>query len=87
MDTRKILISSGEKNESKNVVYYIPGYFRIKVKNFTLMNLDNLTAQMNASLIFTIYYGDLNPLIVKELMTGIVLLFGRDNAIELKKEL
>ncbi len=48
-----------------------------------MMNLDNLEAKMNASLILTIYYGKLEDEIVAELKTGIVLLFGRDDAIKL----
>ncbi len=47
------------------------------------MNLDKLEAQMNATLIFSIYYGDLEEEIVEELKNGIVLLFGRDDAIRL----
>jgi len=55
MDTRKVILESGEKG--KKDIYYIPGFFRLKVKNFTEMNLDNLDAQMNATIIFSIYYG------------------------------
>lgn len=63
VDTRKVLVEKG-KEESKNV-YYIPGYFRLKVKNFTEMNLDNLDASMNATIIFTVYYGNLRQEIAK----------------------
>ncbi len=47
------------------------------------MNLDNLDAQMNATLIFSVYYGNLREEIILALMDRIVLLFGRDDAIRL----
>ncbi len=52
----------------------------MKVKNFVSMNLNDLNAEINASLIFTLYYGSLSPEIVKQLESKIVLLFGRDDA-------
>ena len=47
------------------------------------MDLENLNAVMNASMIFSIYYGDLPAKIVEKLKTEIILLFGRDNAVKL----
>ncbi len=47
------------------------------------MDLDNLSAQINATLIFSVYYGNLKEEIVLALMDKIVLLFGRDDAIKL----
>lgn len=68
---------------AKKDIYYIPGFLRLKCKNFTAMDLENLNAGMNASIIFTVYYGKLPEQIVPSLMNGIVLLFGRDNAKQL----
>lgn len=50
------------------------------------MDLEDLSAGMNATLIFTVYYGDLNPNIVKELQSKIIFNFCRDDAKQLKKE-
>jgi hypothetical protein len=50
------------------------------------MNLDNLDAQMNATIIFSVYYGALNEDIVNELLENIILLFGRDDAIKLTEK-
>lgn len=50
------------------------------------MNLDNLDAQMNATIIFSVYYGALNEDIVNELFENIILLFGRDDAIKLTEK-
>lgn len=50
------------------------------------MNLDNLDASMNATIIFSIYYGSLGKEIAKSLEDNIILLFGRDDAIKLTKE-
>ena len=45
-------------DEEKKTIY-LPGYLRIKVKNFTEMSLENLDAQINATLIFNLYYGNI----------------------------
>ncbi len=45
--------------QNKEYHCYLPGYYRVKVKNFTEMDLENLSAVMNATVILTIYYGDL----------------------------
>lgn len=50
------------------------------------MNLENLDAQMNAAIIFSVYYGDLPEPLVKKLQNEIILLFGRDDAIKLTEE-
>jgi hypothetical protein len=81
-DTSKIIKESNGTKESKNI-YYVPGYFRLKVKNFTEMNLDNLDAEFNGTIVFSIYYGDLDKKIVGKLENSIILLFGRDDAIKL----
>ncbi len=51
-----------------------------------MMDLYNHTAHMNASLILTVFYGDLHPDIVEELRTKIILQFEIGKAIELNKE-
>jgi hypothetical protein len=84
VDTRRVIIEKGDK-PSKDI-YYVPGFFRLKVKNFTEMNLDNLDAQMNATIIFSVYYGPLSNPIVDELLENIILLFGRDDAIKLTEK-
>lgn len=42
---------------------------------------------MNTTLIFSVYYGSLRKEIVNKLMTEIVFIFGRDNAIQLKEDI
>jgi len=44
------------------------------------MDLENLNAGMNTTIIFTVYYGCLPEGLVEELESGIVLLFGRNDA-------
>ena len=68
----------------KEDTYFVPAYLRIKVKNFTEMNLDSLDAQINATLIFTVFYGNLSNDVVDELVNGVVFLFNRDDAIKLE---
>ena len=65
IDTRKVIKEPGLK-ASKDV-YYVPGYLRIKCKNFTGMDLENLNAGMNTTLIFTVFYGKLPKELVTEL--------------------
>jgi len=50
------------------------------------MNLDNLDAQMNATIIFTVYYGSLHDVMVTALENDIILLFGRDDALKLTEK-
>jgi hypothetical protein len=47
------------------------------------MDLENLDAQANAAIIFSIYYGDIDDNIVEKLTSKFILLFGRDDAIKL----
>ena len=37
---------------------YLPGYLRVKFKNFLELSLTNLTSLINVTLIFNFYYGD-----------------------------
>lgn len=55
-------------------------------KNFIEMDLENLNAEMNGNIIFTVYYGRLPDKIVEKLLSGIVLLFGRNDALALKAD-
>ena len=41
---------------------------------------------MNATLIFTVFYGTLPPALVEKLIDGIVFHFGRDDALHLDKD-
>ena len=41
---------------------------------------------MNTTIIFTVYYGDLEEDIVEKLRTDIIFLFARNDAIKLKEE-
>ena len=51
------------------------------------MKLEELDAQMNATIIFTVFYGDMPEEIVGKMMDGIVFLFNRDDAIKLEEGL
>ena len=47
------------------------------------MDLTCLKAEMNATLIFTVYYGSLPKVLLDELVNNLVFNFGRDDAIQL----
>jgi len=38
--------------------YYVPTYLRVKVKNFTAIDLDKLEAEVNVDIIITFVYGN-----------------------------
>jgi hypothetical protein len=56
LDTSKVIM---EVSKDKVFTYYLPGFMRLCVKNFTSVNLENLEAEMNAAIIFSVYYGAL----------------------------
>lgn len=56
LDTSKVIM---EVSKDKVFTYYLPGFMRLSVKNFTSVNLENLEAEMNAAIIFSVYYGAL----------------------------
>lgn len=56
LDTSKVIM---EVSKDKTFTYYLPGFMRLNVKNFTNINLENLDAEMNAAIIFSVYYGAL----------------------------
>jgi hypothetical protein len=56
---------------------------RIKIQNFTKIDLDNLEAEANVTLIFSIYYGDLEQNIIEDLKKKVVLFFGKNDPIPL----
>ena len=77
-----------EQEKKKNEdIYYVPAYVRLKVKNFTEMNLDSLDSQMNGTLLFTVFFGDMDTYFVEKMMDGVILLFNRDDAIQLAEGL
>jgi hypothetical protein len=54
--TNHVLI---HKNKPNDIIVYLPGYLRVKFKNFLELSLTNLTSLINVTLIFNFYYGDL----------------------------
>ena len=47
------------------------------------MDLGSLKAEMNATVIFTVYYGSLPSILVNHLIHNLVFHFGRDDAMKL----
>jgi hypothetical protein len=80
--TNNVLV---EKVKEKTT-YFVPVYLRLKVKNIVDLSLASLQATFNADLIFTIYYGGLNPEYIDLLKSSIVLQFNRDESILVTKQ-
>jgi hypothetical protein len=59
--TNCVLLEEGKEN-----VIYLPAYLRIKIKNFTEMDLEQLKAEMNSTFIFSVFYGGLEEKIGKD---------------------
>jgi len=55
-----------ERQKDKEL-YYIPCYLRLKVKNFVSIDIASQEAEINADLIFTLYYAHLPPFVVDNL--------------------
>lgn len=66
------------------LTYYLPCYMRIKLKNIKEMELAELKAEVNATLLLTIYYGPLPSGVVKQIKKNLILLFDRNEALSLK---
>ena len=49
-----------EEDEKNEMIYYIPAYCRIMVKNIVEMHLQKLTGKVNFDIILAVYYGDLD---------------------------
>lgn len=77
-----------EQAKKKDVAYYIPSYVRIKIKNFTKLDQENLQATINVVLIVVINMKDVPSLIQEEISEKLTLRFNRNPAINIgKKEL
>ncbi len=63
INSNNVLLQVNEDTRKK--IYYFPGYLRMKVKNFVSMDLENLNSEVNADLIFTVFYGNVKPVIVE----------------------
>jgi hypothetical protein len=55
------------ERQKDKYLYYIPCYLRLKVKNFVSIDIASQEAEINADLIFTLYYARLPSFIVKNL--------------------
>lgn len=53
------------ERQKENLIYYVPCYLRLKVKNFISLNVETLTAEINVVMIFTLFYGGLPKHVIK----------------------
>ena len=54
--TNEVIVHRTKKEE---YACFIPGYLRLKLKNFVEMDLEKLSATINATIIFTLFYDEL----------------------------
>lgn len=59
MSTKHTYNSRNPSKTINTLNVYLPGYLRLKFKNFVSLDLPNLSGEMNATLIYNIYYGAL----------------------------
>jgi hypothetical protein len=74
-------------HQKEKTVYYVPCYLRLKVKNFISVFLSSQEAEINADLLFSVYYGSLPQFTLQELQQNIILQFNRNDAINLAKSI
>jgi alpha-D-ribose 1-methylphosphonate 5-phosphate C-P lyase len=55
--SNQVLIKVPGKNRKKRI-YFVPTYLRVKVKNFTSIDLGKLEAEANIDVIITFVYGN-----------------------------
>jgi hypothetical protein len=63
------------------VMYYIPAYLRLKVKNLVSMDLFTLSGQVNCTFILSIYYSSIHPEVVTFLKKSIEIAFHKSDAV------
>jgi hypothetical protein len=61
--------------DNKKTIIYLPGYLRIKLKNFVKMDLANLDIELNIAVIFNVKYGDSSKDVIKALEENMVFHF------------
>ena len=72
--------------KKKKNTYFLPCYVRFKVKELINVNIDDLTASVSGTLLFSFSYGNLNPKFVDKFVEGdksILLQFSRQESLQL----
>jgi hypothetical protein len=53
------------EHQKERDVYYLPCYLRLKIKKFMSINIFSQEAEINADLLFTVYYGLIPAFIIQ----------------------
>jgi hypothetical protein len=48
-----------EKKGENKILYYLPTYIRLKVKEINSISIDDLQGEISATFLFSFYYGQL----------------------------
>lgn len=78
-----------KEDKKKKVTYYLPCYVRFKVKELINVDIDDLTASVSGTLLFSFCYGNMDEELVDAFLEGdkhILLQFSRQESIELSEE-
>jgi hypothetical protein len=86
--TNEILVNDqiDTKDKKGDKIYYIPAYFRAKLKNIVSMDFENLSAQVNITFILDVYYGSLGPKDKEFLKKNMMLEFPRNPPVYLEHD-
>jgi hypothetical protein len=72
-----------EKHNINKIVYYLPAYLRLKVKNIVSMDLFTLTGQLNSTFILSVLVSGMDSKLVSFLSNSIEIAFHKGGALVL----
>ena len=75
--TNHVLIRKGYKK----LTYFLPGYLRIKIKNFAGMSQSDLEATINLAVLLSVNTKGIPEVLKNEIKNKIILRFNRDDAL------
>lgn len=83
--TNRLLYEESFLNKThKKIVYYCPAYLRIKIKNFSEMNHEDLNAEVNSVIMLTVSFNGITPLLEQKIRDLLKLSFNRDDSLKVR---
>lgn len=82
--TNRVLYEDKIEMTKKRITYYCPAYLRIKIKNFTELNHEDLQAGINVNIILTINCRGIKPLIEAKIKEMLRISFNRDDSVKVE---
>lgn len=86
--TNHVLIETREVDakKRKEIIFYCPVYMRLKIRNFSKLEIDNLSGSINLEIVFTINMKDIPSYLIEKIQERITVRFNRDDPISFSDE-